>query len=142
MTDFSLLKAKAVDFFSEAPFLSRIRNENDYERAMELMDELVEDYETYRPLIELLSASIEKWENESEGFSEFNRRIQNQDDAGAVLTTLLDQHEMQTEELGEILGERGDVSLFLRGERVMTRDHIQRLTDHFGIPASLFFRNA
>ncbi|MFP4422331.1 MAG: type II toxin-antitoxin system HigA family antitoxin [Desulfococcaceae bacterium] len=141
MTDFSLLKAKAVDFFSEAPFLSQIRNENDYERAMELMDELVEDYETYRPLIELLSASIEKWENESEGFSEFNRRIQDQDDAVAVLTTLLDQHEMQTEELGEILGERRDVSLFLRGERVMTRDHIQRLTDHFGIPASLFFRN-
>ncbi|MFP4309754.1 MAG: type II toxin-antitoxin system HigA family antitoxin [Desulfococcaceae bacterium] len=141
MTDFSLLKAKAVDFFSEAPFLSQIRNENDYERAMELMDELVEDYETYRPLIELLSASIEKWENESEGFSEFNRRIQDQDDAVAVLTTLLDQHEMQTEELGEILGESRDVSLFLRGERVMTRDHIQRLTDHFGIPASLFFRN-
>lgn len=142
MTDFSLLKAKAVDFFSEAPFLSRIRNENDYERAMELMDELVEDYETYRPLIEFLSASIEKWENESEGFSEFNRRIQEQDDAGAVLTTLLDQHGMRADELGKILGEGGEISVFLNGERELTRDHIQRLTDHFGIPATLFFRNA
>ncbi len=43
------LKQKAVDFFSEAGFVSRIHSEEEYEQALELMDELIEDYDKYLP---------------------------------------------------------------------------------------------
>ena len=67
---FSNLKQKAVDFFSEASFVAKsvFRNEEEYEQALELMGELIEDYDEYLPLIAVLSASIEKWEDESEQF--------------------------------------------------------------------------
>jgi len=58
--DFSTVKATALDFFSEASFVSQIHNESDYEKALALMDELIEDYDTYLPLIEVLSTSIER----------------------------------------------------------------------------------
>ena len=69
MMNFANVKAKAVDFFSEASFVGHINDEAEYEKALALMDELIEDYDRYRSLIAVLSASIEKWENESEYFS-------------------------------------------------------------------------
>ena len=91
--NFSAVKTKAVDFFNEAGFVSHIYNESDYEKALELMDELIDEYDDYRPLIEVLSASIEKWENESEYFSDFNQRIAELDSGLAVFKTLMDQYE-------------------------------------------------
>ena len=41
-------------------------NEEYYESALELMDELIEYYEEKKPLIAVLSLSIERWEEESE----------------------------------------------------------------------------
>jgi len=35
----------------------------------------VEDYDTNRLLIEVLSASIERWEDQAEEFSEFNAAV-------------------------------------------------------------------
>ena len=48
--NFATLKQKAIDCFSEAPFISRIHNEAEYEQALALMDELVEEYDKYLPL--------------------------------------------------------------------------------------------
>jgi HTH-type transcriptional regulator/antitoxin HigA len=104
--DFSSVKEKAVDFFTEASFISHIDCEPEYEQALALMDELIEDYEMYRPLIEVLSRSIEKWENESESFSEFNQRIEALDDGVAVLTTLMDQYRLKAEDPREEIGSK------------------------------------
>ena len=82
---FSSIKAKANDLFTEAAFVGRIHSEEEYELALSLMDELIEDYDTYLPLIEVLSSSIESWEDGSEYFSLFNKRIKNLDDGVAVL---------------------------------------------------------
>jgi len=38
------------------------------------MDELIEGYNEQKPLIEVLSLSIERWEEESEEFSSFNAK--------------------------------------------------------------------
>ena len=67
--NFANVKAKAVDLFSEASFVSHINDEHEYELALALMDELVDEYDKYLPLIEVLSLSIEKWENEADEFS-------------------------------------------------------------------------
>ncbi|WP_299735758.1 helix-turn-helix domain-containing protein [uncultured Endozoicomonas sp.] len=139
---FSTLKQKAVDFFSEASFIGRIHSESEYEQALELMDELIEDYDRYLPLIEVLSISIEKWEDESSEFAEFNKRISSLDDGIAVLRTLMDQHQLKAEDLKKELGSKSLVSMILNGSRNLTRDHIQALSARFNISPSVFFHRA
>ena len=139
---FSNLKQKAVDFFSEASFVGHIHNEAEYEQALELMDELIEDYDQYLPLIEVLSASIEKWEDGSEQFSEFNKRIEALDDGVAILRTIMDQYQLKAEDLKNELGSKSLVSMILNGSRNLTRDHIQALSQRFKISPSVFFNGA
>ncbi len=136
--NFSVVKAKAVDFFSEAGFVSHIDNESDYEKALELMDELIEEYDTYRPLIEVLSVSIEKWEDESEYFSEFNQAVNDLDTGVAVLVTLMDQHQLKAEDLREEIGGKSLVSMILNGSRNLTLHHIRALSKRFKIAPSAF----
>ena len=136
---FSNVKRKAESLFSEAVFLSRIHNEEEYEQALALMDELIEDYDRYLPLIEVLSRSIEIWENESGEFSDFNRRIEKLDDGIAVLRTLMDQHQLKADDLKNELGSKSLVSMILNGTRNLTREHIQALSQRFNISPSVFF---
>ena len=70
---FEQIKLKANELFSEATYIIEIQNDNEYQQALSLMDELIEDYDNHRPLIELLSASIERWENTAEEINEFNQ---------------------------------------------------------------------
>ena len=70
---FSAIKKQAHDLLDQANFISRISNKKDYERALRLMDELIEDYDYNRSLIEILSVSIERWEESSTDFSAFNK---------------------------------------------------------------------
>ena len=60
---------------AQVPFVAHIDNQKDYEQAMELMDELVSDYSTSKPLIEILDVSIERWEDQAEQFLEFNAAV-------------------------------------------------------------------
>lgn len=133
------LKQKAVDFFSEAGFVSRIHSEEEYEQALELMEELIEDYDQYVPLIKVLSVSIEKWEDESESFSDFNTKIEALDDGVAVLKTLMDQYQLKADDLKSELGSKSLVSMILNGSRNLTREHIQALSRRFKISPSVFF---
>ena len=136
---FSNVKQKAESLFSEAGFLSRIHNEEEYEQALALMDELIEDYDRHLPLIEVLSRSVEIWENESDEFSDFNRRIEKLDDGIAVLRTLMDQHQLKADNLKSELGSKSLVSTILNGTRNLTREHIQALSQRFNMSPSVFF---
>ena len=40
---------------AQVPYIARINHQDDYERALTLMDELVDDYDTNKQLIELLA---------------------------------------------------------------------------------------
>lgn len=139
--NFTAVKAKAVDFFNEATFVSHIANESDYEKALELMDELVEDYDIYRPLIDVLSVSIEKWEDEAEYFSAFNQRINELHDGVAVLKTLMDQYQLKAEDLKAEIGSKSLVSMILNGSRNLTLDHIQAISNRFKITPASFLNN-
>ena len=104
------------------------------------MDELIEDYDKYLLLIEVLSASIKKWEEESACFSAFNKRIATIDDGVAVLRTLMDQHQLKGDDLKNELGGKSLVSMILNGSGNLTRDHIQALYERFKISPAVFFR--
>ena len=72
---FLQVKEQARSLFSNASFLVHISNNEEYEQALSFMEELIDEYDLYEPLIELLSASIERWENNAPEFAEFNRKI-------------------------------------------------------------------
>lgn len=138
MIDFEQVKTKAKDLFSDASFLGHINNEEEYQSALELMDELIEEYDTYRPLIEILSASIERWEDQADEFQEFNARIAVLGDGVAALKTLMDQHQLKADDLKNEIGGKSLVSMILSGKRNLTLDHINALASRFNVSPVVF----
>lgn len=134
---FEQIKLKANDLFSEASYISEIHNNAEFLQALELMEELIEDYDKQRPLIEMLSASIERWENTADEFSEFNQRIEALDGV-ATLKLLMEQHGLSIANVPEI-GSNTLVSKVLNGKRNLTKNHIEALSKRFGVSPALFF---
>lgn len=134
---FAMIKKRAYALFDEASYIGHINNNKDYKKALALMDELIEDYDDNLPLIEILSISIERWENEAEEFSKFNKRIQALDSPLTVLKVLMDHHQLGVNDLPEI-GSKSLVSKILNNERRLTLDHIKALSKRFKISPILF----
>lgn len=135
---FAAIKEKASALFHEAGFISHINNQDEYEQALALMDELVHDYDSQRPLIEILAVAIERWENSAPEFADFNLQVARQDGGTAVLRILMEQHGLGIADLPEI-GSKSLVSKILNGERSLTRKHIAALFQRFGVKPALFF---
>ena len=138
MMNVAMLKEQAKTLFSSASFITHICNEQDYKSALELMDELIEDYDEQKPLIEILSISIEKWEEESQEFSEFNAQIESLDNGLAVLRVLMDQHKLNTTDFKNEIGGKSMVSMILNKRRKLSLEHIKALADRFSVPPQLF----
>ncbi|MEZ5448119.1 MAG: hypothetical protein R3E89_03565 [Thiolinea sp.] len=134
------VKDKAKALFEEASFISEIRNEADYENALALMDELIEDYDENRTLIGFLANSIEVWEDTTPEFEAFNQRIAQLDGGVAVLRTLIDQYQLKADDLKNEIGSKSLVSMILNGSRNLTREHIQALSLRFGLNPAVFFQ--
>ncbi len=134
---FALIKRKAHSLFEEARFIGHINNNEEYEKALTLMDELIEDYDYNRVLIEILSASIERWENESKEFKDFNARIESVDSGRALLEIIMEQYELGVADFPEV-GSKSLVSKILNNKRRLTLGHIQALSKRFGIDPGLF----
>jgi HTH-type transcriptional regulator/antitoxin HigA len=136
---FAAIKKKARDLFSEAAFISHINSDADYEQALALMDELIEDHDANEPLISILSTSIEQWENTADEFAEFNARIASMDGGIATLKLLMEQHNLGVADLPEI-GSKSLVSKILNNKgRTLTKTHIAALSNRFGVSPALFF---
>lgn len=135
---FELVQKRADALFQAASFVGHIHNKNDYHQALELMDELVEDYERNRLLIEVLSVAIERWEDSAREFSDFNRNISGSTDGEALFHTLMEQYNLGVADFPEI-GSKSLISKILHGERRLTRDHIELLSRRFHISPALFF---
>lgn len=125
---------------TQVPFLAHIDSQDDYEHAMALMDELMDDYDTNKALIEILAGSIERWEDQADEFSEFNAAISETDKGIALLKTLMAQHHLGVADLPE-LGSKGNVSKILNGAegKKLTRKHIEALSKRFRVEPALFF---
>lgn len=136
---FVTIKEKAHSLFEEASFLNEICNDSDYEQALALMDELIDDYDNNRALIELLSNTINHWEESSPEFTEFNTRISEQSTPVSVLRLLMNQHNLGVADIPEI-GSKSLVSKILNErDRQLTRQHIEALSQRFQISPALFF---
>ncbi len=132
------LKEQANSLFSSAGFITHIHNEEDYALALELMDELIEDYDEQKPLIDILSLSIERWEEQSDEFSEFNSELESLDNGIAVLRVLMAQHQLNTTDFKDEIGGKSMVSMILNKKRKLSLDHIKALAARFGISVQSF----
>lgn len=125
---------------AQVPYLTQIHDQDDYERALRLMDELIDDYDANRQLVELLSISIEHWENQADEFVEFNKAVDDIEPGIALLKTLMSQHHLGVSDLPE-LGSKSNVSKLLNGAegKKLTRQHIEALSKRFSLSPALFF---
>lgn len=135
---YAALKEESIHLFNEYPFLTSIRDGQGYEQALELIEELLEDEIKYEALINLLTATIEKWESQSKLFSDFNQRQKDMDQGVAALKVIMDQYQLGTDDFHDEIGKKSYVSQILNGKRNLTLSHIRNLSHRFGIPASLF----
>jgi HTH-type transcriptional regulator/antitoxin HigA len=136
--NFALIKDKAKSLFAEAAFIGHIYNEDDYAQALALMDELIESYDEYRPLIEVLSSSIERWESTADELIDFNTRNVALNTGVAVLRALMDQHHLNTTDFQKEIGGKSMVSMILSGSRQLNKEHIEALSRRFKISPALF----
>lgn len=136
---YAALKKTAQRLQNQATFLVEITDQEDYEKALALMNELIDDYDNQMVLIELLSKSIDQWESNSPEFAEFNERIDQGSPAVSVLRLLMDQHGLGVSDLPEI-GSKSYVSKILnQRDRQLTRQHIEALSQRFQVSPALFF---
>lgn len=120
-------------------FLSGIDSKESYEAALELMDELIEDYDNNIVLIEALSNVISRYEDDSEEYALFNKRSRDLSPPIATLRVLMEQYGLRITDFETEIGKKSLVSQILTGKRALTRDHIQNLVDRFGLSPALFF---
>ena len=138
MMDFQKLIATATELLNEASFISEIKSEEDYNRALELMDSLIDDYDNQKLLIEILSHSIEKWEETAEEFASFNANLESIDTDVAVLKVLIEQYNLKAADLEKEIGSKSLVSMILNGTRSLTTRHIKALSKRFHINPAVF----
>jgi len=136
---YAALKRAAQRLRDQASFIVEIVDDDEYQKALALMDELIEDYDNQIVLIELLSKSIDRWESSSSEFESFNRRTKTGDPAVSLLRVLMDQHKLGVSDFPEI-GSKSLVSKIInQRDRQLTRQHIDALSRRFNISPALFF---
>lgn len=122
----------------EANFILNIDNKIEHEKALELMDQLIEDFDKYEALIELLSISIERYENSANEFLEFNQRLSEMNSGVSALAVLMDQHNLNTTDFEHEIGGKSLVSMILNGKRALNLKHIRKLSERFHVAPQLF----
>lgn len=121
------------------PILGRNHSRQDYDDAIKLVEYLIE-HDPDNPLVEILCAKIEDYEDSAPEFSSFNRRLKQCDDAVAVLRTLMDQYDLNTTDFADEIGSRSYVSRILNGERSLSLEHMKKLAERFKLPVSMFIK--
>ncbi|EIW3845546.1 helix-turn-helix domain-containing protein [Salmonella enterica] len=119
------------------PFLGGSTSRSDYDDAMRLVEYLLE-HEPDSPLVDMLTAKIEKYEDEAPELSEFNERIASLPAGIALLRVLMDQYNLTQSDFENEIGKRSLVSRILSGQRALTLDHMRALAKRFDIPVSAF----
>jgi len=124
---------------AKLPILSGINNATEHQQALALMDELIEDYDANLVVIEALSNVIARYEDESLRFETFNNRQAELDPAVATLKVLMDQNGLNTTDFENEIGKKSMVSQVLAGKKNLTREHITKLAERFGVTPAVFF---
>ena len=131
-------------FYEQANQFIDIKSKKDYERALDLVEHLMTTSEDTADnpilhLINLVVASIEKYEDSLEDMIEFEKDVDALDPAVSTLRVIMDQNNLAYADLKEEIGSKSLVSQIINGNRSLTKDHIRKLSDRFHVSPELFF---
>ncbi len=134
----------ACHSFAEAaaPYLP-IQDKIHYDEVLAYIESLLEEVDDslndpLNTVITMLSDAIRVYENNHEELVAFETRAMEGPADLAMLRLLMDQHQLGTADLPEI-GSKSMVSRVLSGERSINKNHIEALSQRFGIEPGLFF---
>ncbi len=130
-------------FAQAADSLLNITSEKNYEAALALVEQLLEEaedspHEPLNGLIELVSKAVEHYENTDTEATGFATVASAGTTDVTMLRLLMDQHQLSLKDFPEI-GDKSLVSRILHGKRNLTKQHIQKLASRFNIDPALFF---
>lgn len=112
-----------------------LRTEADYRRMAEVMDKLVlieNPTPAQAARRDVMFTLMEAWEAEHHPIDTSNITPLE------ILKTLLEDRAMTASDLGRVLGNRALGSLILNGKRQLSKTHIKKLAEHFGVTPALF----
>lgn len=129
---------KAADqLVKQVPFLGNRPSREDYEHVLAMVEQLLEQAPD-SPLVELLAAKIERYEDNDPELVAFNTRVASLPRGVAALRVLMDQYGLNQSSFGHEIGQRSLVSRILNGERNLTVDHIRALAERFNVSTDVF----
>lgn len=143
-TNNKMLTNAFMKFASHAKHVLHIRNKQDYEKSLTLIESLFEIADDSKDdplndLITMISSAISEYETKSKSFSQFNKQLKQVNSDVAVLRVLMAQYNLTGGDLQMEIGSKPLVSMILSGQRNLTKEHISNLTQRFNISPALFF---
>jgi len=137
------LKTVFEDFAEVAAPYLHIANEVHYEESLALVEALMEDAsdrddDPLNRVIDLVAHAIGRYERGLVTLEAFETQANDIPADVAMLRVLMKQHGLGVADFPEI-GDKSLVSRILSGSRNLTKQHIQKLSERFGIDSSLFF---
>jgi HTH-type transcriptional regulator/antitoxin HigA len=122
--------------------LRPIRNRTDYDRAMEIVQELTAradrgvsaDENDYADVL----ARLVRDYDQSHSTLLRERAVGRNPTAVEILKYLMDEHGMNTISLGKMVGGSGQASLILSGKRELSKANIRALAAHFHVSPAVF----
>jgi HTH-type transcriptional regulator/antitoxin HigA len=115
--------------------LQAIHDEVAYENAQEMIDALTSLPRLSRgqgEYLEALTVLFESYEDERHAIKEADVTPL------AALRALMQEREMSASDLGRLLGDRALGPKILNGQRELSKEHIRKLAEFFGVRADLF----
>ena len=133
-----------LSFFEKTQRALEIKTDDDYQFALDLLEQLMmktEDREG-EPLLHLIGIvadAIAGYENSFESIQRFEREVDAIDPGISTLRVLIDQYGLTYSDLKEEIGGKSLVSQILSGSKSLTKAHIIKLSKRFNISPQLFF---
>ncbi|ADJ29688.1 helix-turn-helix domain-containing protein [Nitrosococcus watsonii] len=121
-----------------------IRNKRDYQKTLDLIEELMTEAEDSRldplnDLIKILAGAVEEYESKQDKLVRFHKKAEGIDPGVSALRLLMEQHALGASGLREEIGSKSLVSMILSGQRSLTKEHIAKLSGRFGVSPAVFF---
>jgi HTH-type transcriptional regulator/antitoxin HigA len=129
--------ARYMELVGQFP-LRPLKGKKDYRHALEILDRMATREEgslsaDEQDYMQTLSLLVEEYDNKHEPVSTADV------DPIEVLKHLMEENDMNTSDLGRLLGSKGVASEILNGKRSLSKSHMLALAERFNVDVSLFF---
>ncbi len=114
--------------------LKTIKNDDEHEKAANMISEIMgRDLDSGTgDYLDALLVLVNKYEDEHHAIDETMTPQQ-------ALRSLMESNSLSQADIGRIIGSESAVSMFLKGDRDLSKTQIKKLADRFKVDASLFF---